>query len=296
MGSYNVACTLTGLTIDCGEECAWVPLEFPRYGGNYDTCAALGNDTLIYTSAMFTPATLPIWGKYYDYGYIEIDDEDLFNHPLHLKLARKMLGMGDEGSIHSIDNNQVVSGAFILKDAYRAIVDNQFSDYNFSKREAGMRGTWTSVYKERDDDFCMFSGEKGKKLRETKRLFSNERELWYRDYGTIFHNTYMKHSAQLEQQLDTQFMLERAMHSCNVCWRPMMNGEQHGNHAASLVLHNARQHILEEKISRMLEDEKEVPSTLYDEPALKNTGVTDRVDLKQTIWAIKDMQASENAE
>ena len=73
MGSFNVACSISGVSINPGDKIAFFPLKltykeiFVHKGDNF-LCSPLD---------MMTPMAFPIFGEYGDYGYIEdIEDND----------------------------------------------------------------------------------------------------------------------------------------------------------------------------------------------------------------------------
>ena len=67
MGSFNVACSVSNISIGAGDPVAYIPLEVARYPYKIGD----GNDMLIYTHCFYAPVTLPIFGLYDDYGGVE---------------------------------------------------------------------------------------------------------------------------------------------------------------------------------------------------------------------------------
>lgn len=66
MGSFNAACSISNLSINCGDPVAFIPL-LPG-----DRNAKLPRDhMLIYPNALYNPVCLPIFGEYNDYGGVE---------------------------------------------------------------------------------------------------------------------------------------------------------------------------------------------------------------------------------
>jgi len=78
MGSYNVACSVSNISIRSGDPVAFIPLEVAKYPYKIGD----GNHTLIYSNCFYAPATLPIFGEYDDYGGVEniIRDKNLQSH------------------------------------------------------------------------------------------------------------------------------------------------------------------------------------------------------------------------
>lgn len=67
MGCYNVACSISNISIGAGDDIVFIPLTQSKHG------AKLGdrNTSLISPHCIYSPVTLPIFGKYDDYGGIE---------------------------------------------------------------------------------------------------------------------------------------------------------------------------------------------------------------------------------
>ena len=72
MGSYNVACSISNISINCGDPVVYLPLEPSRYRYHVGD----GNSYLIYPHAFYSPATLPIFGTYGDYGGVDDIEEN----------------------------------------------------------------------------------------------------------------------------------------------------------------------------------------------------------------------------
>ena len=67
MGSYNVACSISNISINCGDPVVYFPLEPAKYRYHVGD----GNSYLISPHCFYAPATLPLFGIYGDYGRIE---------------------------------------------------------------------------------------------------------------------------------------------------------------------------------------------------------------------------------
>ena len=255
MGSYNVACGISGLTIDCGEECGYIPLEPKKYPVH-----PKGNDTLIYCESIYSPATMPIWGEYFDYGYMEVVDN--LNNPLNLKICRKILGIDDEVSIHHIKNKSIETGMFILKSIYDGLIgDNWLNDYNGEKEGYG---GWSSVAppvnnswrlpknRKRHEEWVKEGYEKkpfdiaGHVTAARMTLVSNL--VWWRDYGPNWFASYFKFSKDLKKELDRFNDFNTAFYSINGLYFPTHNGPQHGNHYMQKRLNKVVKKVLKEKI------------------------------------------------
>lgn len=71
MGCFNVACSVSNISIGAGTKVAFIPL-IPTYMDSTNGAVVLSpNSMLTYPTAIFEPATMPIFGEYDDYGGVE---------------------------------------------------------------------------------------------------------------------------------------------------------------------------------------------------------------------------------
>ena len=94
MGSFDVACSVSRITINGGDPVAYFPLE--KYKYCYDPAAP--NNMLIYPWCYYVPVSLPIFGEYFDYGFIDEIEENASTKALekHFKCTIKNI-VGAEG-------------------------------------------------------------------------------------------------------------------------------------------------------------------------------------------------------
>lgn len=98
MGSCNVSCALSGLAIRYNDPCYYIPLKKSVGGSNIPASRYIcSNETV---RVFFEPATLPIFGKYTDYGQITIIEDS------NTKAIERFVGT-------SVDN--LVNGRKIVK-------------------------------------------------------------------------------------------------------------------------------------------------------------------------------------
>lgn len=103
MGSFNVVCTASNLSINCGDEVVCFVLEkSPQYISNFQC------------NGYFTPTTLPIEGEYNDYGVIENIKRDW-----NVELIEKTHGKRIENYLE--DNRFNI--CFVLKKVWNAFVN-----------------------------------------------------------------------------------------------------------------------------------------------------------------------------
>lgn len=88
MGSYNAACSISGLSLAAGQRLAFIPLVKNRY--LKEDKLPIPGHMLIYPHDLLVPFCLPILGEYDDYGSVENVEEnantkaieDFFNMPI----------------------------------------------------------------------------------------------------------------------------------------------------------------------------------------------------------------------
>ncbi len=127
MGSFNVACSVSNISICSGDPVAFIPLEVAKYPYRIGD----GNHTLIYSHCFYAPATMPIFGNYDDYGGVEniIRDENL-------KIIEKFFGH-TINSVRGIEDlgKPVSSGMFIHKKIFDCMIRDMQTDewgkYNY---------------------------------------------------------------------------------------------------------------------------------------------------------------------
>jgi hypothetical protein len=74
MGSFNVACSVSHMSISPGMPIAYIPLEPNRFVPKIEENPIR---FMIYPGDFYIPATLPIFGEYGDYGQIaNIEESD----------------------------------------------------------------------------------------------------------------------------------------------------------------------------------------------------------------------------
>lgn len=76
MGCFNVACSISKLSIGYGRRVALIPLE-PANVWNRSPHVIKPSSSLLYPNEYFNPLTFPIFGKYDDYGSIEEIEENI---------------------------------------------------------------------------------------------------------------------------------------------------------------------------------------------------------------------------
>lgn len=91
MGSFNVACSISNMSINAGDKVAFIPLlpnKYAKHSGNGKECLPWPDSSLVYPHCYLNPFCLPIFGKYNDYGSVEE-----IEHDTNTKTVEKYLGI-----------------------------------------------------------------------------------------------------------------------------------------------------------------------------------------------------------
>lgn len=142
MGSFNVACSVSNLSINCGDKVKFIPLLPNNFHGNESHLVGVQH-FLIYPNCYFNPLCLPISGVYNDYGSIDeilIDDnvkaiEKKFNMNINDFIESITFGNKKKDKDNLLEN---VSGMFILESVYDKLVD-----YNLKEKNSKLAGYLT---------------------------------------------------------------------------------------------------------------------------------------------------------
>jgi hypothetical protein len=137
MGNFNVSCVLSGLAIRADDPCYYIPLKQTFRGSSIPISSFIcSNETI---NVFFEPATLPILGKYNDYGKIDIIEDsntksierflgisikDLFKYEIKMKFS-------DDFFRHKEEKEFKLAGCFIHKFAYDIAVKHMLQRTNY---------------------------------------------------------------------------------------------------------------------------------------------------------------------
>jgi len=123
MGSFNVACSISKISISGGTPVAFIPLEVTKYPSyKIGDC----NHMLIYSHCFYAPVTLPIFGEYDDYGGIEYLIRDK-----NLEIVEEHFGKTIK-EIRDVNNlgRPVSSGMFIHREIFDCMIrDMQIDEF-----------------------------------------------------------------------------------------------------------------------------------------------------------------------
>jgi hypothetical protein len=134
MGSYNVSCGVSRISIHPGDRICLIPLV-PNRGEKLvqeliNTSYIVSNDG---PKALFSPFTLPIFGVYGDYGRIEE-----IERTKHVEAIEKYFECDIQDFANAITCGSgkktdklpsKIAGMFVLRDVYEELVKNEMNEY-----------------------------------------------------------------------------------------------------------------------------------------------------------------------
>ncbi len=251
MGSFNVACSVSRISIGCGDPVVYIPLATAEYHNKIGD----GNNLLIYSHCQYQPVSMPIFGEYDDYGRVgNIRETEV------TKRLEEFFKMNIDDII-GIDlmPRPISSGMFVHGDVFAHLVKTQFDEWG--KRSGDFVDSPKGLLK----DLRESRAECAKELREMAELemsslidYTIDGQMGrfsFRDYPAfkkIFRKMIM--DGMLEKEVVEFILFEARMYACNVHYAPAMNGYQCGHKYASRELYKVSGRIVREKI-RKQEDE-----------------------------------------
>lgn len=253
MGSFNVACSISSISIGCGDDVAYIPLEVSRYPYKIGD----GNNFLIYPYCFYSPVTLPIFGSYDDYGGVEDIKRDANVELIEAYFDEKT---EDICGFRSGNVKPVCSGMFIHREIFDTLVKkcSQVDEWGKDNIKDGGKDFLSDYF----DKFVEII-RKAKKFHEEylKMSVINTRIDWtlwmsgeshnmfnFRDYNK-FRKIYFPQieNGKFKKELIQFMMFESGMFAVNRFYFPAMNGYQCGNHYASKLLYKKAASIMREE-------------------------------------------------
>jgi hypothetical protein len=257
MGSFNVACSVSNLTIHPYDAVRYIPLEKPRY----DTVSLYdGNNSLINSHCFYAPVTFPIKGFYDDYGRIAIEEKDN-----NINFIEEYFGRGINEICNSLESEddtlpqQIVSGMFVLEEIYQTLIDNCVNDLNvkcvpriqlentYDIISGAIKKVHDRISTSDDDDWVKqshrWTGTFGLLHQVSDKIKANssyEYHRWsYREFPTLkkIAEQALLHGKLKNDMIDFYYF-EEAMYGCNRFYFPAMNGYQFGNDYMTKIIGN----------------------------------------------------------
>lgn len=259
MGSFNVACSVSRITICPGMPVAYFPLKLYKYC--YDPAAE--NNLLIYPWCYYEPVSLPIFGEYFDYGFIDSIEKNASTKALekHYKCPIEVI-VGAEG--HS-----PLAGMFVHRDVYQCLVDNQIDEWGETKLvddddSYGLKSR--KFYADKFNEIQKYL----LKIRdvERQRKAAKKEDKWrfeatfesmqlqevlnwfyfdtFETFGAI-HKSIVQRGWMKDRFIDF-VLFNHSLGYANVHYFPAANGYQFGNHYGNRIVHQKAVEILNQTI------------------------------------------------
>ncbi len=254
MGSFNVAGSVSNLSISAGTKCVFIPLLTNRYEDDIKNVIVGGESHIISNEGpecFFAPFSLPIFGTYNDYGSLEDIErndntdriENFFGCQIDAVMEQATRNWCNENSHFCLDSekNEILSslsGMFEHADIYQTLV-------NFNRERNPI--TYESIYDGLKEEISAYAKRtKGlkKEIRDISCVlhplnkYSSNKFLRYFQNWRYFRELYGESitEGKLKKELADAIHFRFAMNSCNRFFFPAMNGEQCGNPEASKML------------------------------------------------------------
>lgn len=276
MGSFNVACSISNLSLNCGDPAVYIPLEVHEYPGGIGD----GDHTLIYPHCFYSPVTLPLFGKYDDYGRLDLEEDD------NLNLVIDFFKISDKDDIFNFKVKEFKSGMFIHRKIFDVLSSIYYNDWSGKKdtgdnreecsyesqreylkeaiedevqsKELWKDFDWEStseamkeVYKEDPSIgkfFKMYTYWERAAIRGKSYFCYDE----YKTFNTVYQPQILEGKFKKELTLFNAF--KRGMFGTNTFFFPAMNGCQFGNPFMSKLLYETALKISKETIKKQKED------------------------------------------
>lgn len=241
MGSFNVACTVSRISLCPGMPIAYFPLKPYRYAPKNP------HHLLIYPWAIYEPLTLPIFGEYDDYGHIDVQrDENVRIIENHFKLSIDQITGTKQMSMHEI----FCHGMFVHRDIYQHMIDNQIDDFGKTKGHfvesrnnlnKSYRICRKLLYARGTNDYMT--------ALNLHSVFEFSEEKYLEE---LYHPCIIR--GRLRKPLVDFWLFQTSMGYANVHFAPAQNGYQCGNPYGNIKLHQKIVEILDKKIKENEED------------------------------------------
>jgi len=259
MGSFDVACSMSRITINPGDPVAYMPLKL--YDFAYDPRAA--NNTLIYQWCYYEPVCLPIMGEYFDYGFIDSIEKNSSTKAVekHYKCPIEVV-VGAQGQLPC-------PGMFVHREIYQTMVDSQVDQWGREEKDDKEPSTREQFYKQYDAAKAAMKTfrdiPKRKKNEEWSMEFDDTianyevenatRLIGFREFET-FMKIYTPFISRgwMRKEMGDFLCFIRSMGTINAHFFPAANGYQWGNHYGNKVIQEKILEILNKKIEQ---DKKE---------------------------------------
>ena len=254
MGCFNVCCSISHLSIGYLDPVVYFPLVPNKYS---EYAVGDGNNQLLGCECFYSPATLPIFGDYNDYGSLESverDDNVLFlEDALHCSIS-DIYALYDRNKCDLHPKVQsICSGMFVHREIYDVLVANPLDDF----------GRKDVIRKPIEEEYDRYSAELNLSMQRSRDwgleptvfnlemfVHSNTFQLQRQSFlKEVYPNCFLTN--RFRQQFIDLFVFEAAMHSVSAFFFPAMNGCQGGNPYMSRILYKKSLEIVNRELKEL---------------------------------------------
>lgn len=261
MGSFDVACSVSHVTINEGDPVAYFLLEKTGYGES-----DFNNRFLMYPNCYWEPICLPIMGEYADYGKVNII------HNEHTEFIEKHFKKPIDEMVNEspTEENSNEASMFVHREVYDHLVGpNHFDD--LGNPSTGLWFLQKRTIEEQYDRAMVLIREAYDEAKRFRELGVNTKEFYwtgklsesniftlsvyhYRDFNELYFRPIME--GLFKKELCDFWRFTASLPAINKIFSPAMSGYQHGNHYENRSLVQKTLEILDKKIEH-IEEEKE---------------------------------------
>ena len=275
MGSFNVACSVSNISLGCGDPAVYIPLEVSKYPYKIgDT-----NNMLIYTHCFYSPMTLPLFGEYNDYGVLDIEEDE------NSKLVKEKFEIKDWDEMFS---EKTPSGMFIHRAVYDVLFSKHYSEYEgkkqlpfygvtsmtdeFKKHISKLKENIDEEKSERTKWMELHEELKTERIKDMSKIFKDKNyhplkyydkyPFWnrggissifkfdnYDEFNKLYQPEFLK--GRFEKEAINFLLFECGLAAVNSFYFPACNGYQHGNPWMSRVLYRTANKLMNDKIKEI---------------------------------------------
>lgn len=226
MGSFNVACSVSSLSIHPRDKIIFIPLQVSQYPYKIGD----GSHHLIYPWCFYSPVTLPIFGWYGDYGRINDIMMDENVRRVEAFFGKDINDICDPMS-HTVE--PITSGMFVLADIYWTLVKKCIGDCGeiaMKRKDIGNRYVALQAALNPKPRYPGHQDLEDAMYRLTLMDVKAGNILGFREYDIlpkIYHPAIKE--GKMKKQLIDYARFEMSLFMCNKIFFPAQNGCQFGN-------------------------------------------------------------------
>lgn len=245
MGSFNVACSVSHISIDCYDPVVFIPLVPAPYRDKIGD----GTHMMISSECFYEPASLPIFGTYADYGSIEVEQDahTAFLAAREIASPNILATALDVWLPHTADS-AIAAGMFVHREIYETVRDD-CSAWDEDGGKKDMRAAVAEMY-----------DRHVKNIRAwvpwgVEKVYPTSLTPWSA-FNEVYDNSVVEAQTLRDELIDFQ-TFAAGMYRVNTFFFPAMNGCQFGNSWATYKLFMRALRIEEKRIEEHIKQQEE---------------------------------------